>query len=99
MVALSAIAALVLAAIPSIKLLRRTDAGVTWEDWRGAPPIEGKWVQPLSYALGAAVSVGLIGFGLPALVRGVSLGLVIGVCGPFLAEGIHRWRRTGRRSS
>jgi|SRR5690242_12790230 len=88
-------AAFAVACSISYGVLRRVRSrlGPTWEDWRYAEPIGGRW-WPLTFAATAVLTyLGFYGSFLPGWVRAGILGTIAGVCAPFFAEGIRRWAR------
>jgi hypothetical protein len=76
-------------------LFRRSSRriGPTWEEWRNAEQMGGRWKQLIRAGTGAATAVGLVGFGAPAALRATLLGFVLGICVPFLLEGGRRYMR------
>jgi hypothetical protein len=78
-----------------IVLFRRASRriGPTWEEWRHAEQIGGRWKSLIRAAAGAATVVGLYGFGAPPPLRAALLGGVLGTCVPFLLEGGRRYLR------
>jgi hypothetical protein len=73
-------------------LLRRVRrrVGPSWEDWRHAEQIGGRWA-PVIY--GATLVLGIVvvaGFFLPGGLRAGIAGAVLGLCVPFFAEGLRR---------
>ena len=73
--------------------------GPTWEEWRNAEQIGGRWKHLIRTGAGAATAVGLLGFGAPPALRAALLGFVLGTCAPFLLEGGRRYLRTRRAAS
>ena len=74
------------------RVLPRT--GSSWEEWRDAEQIGGRWTPVIAIVSGLATAVALIGFGAPPWLRAALLGALVGFCLPFAVEGI---RRSGDR--
>jgi hypothetical protein len=74
----------------------RRSVGPSWEEWRDADPLGGRWAPLIRSVVGAATAVGLLGLGAPAELRGALLGTVAGFCAPFAVEGVRRFQRTRR---
>jgi len=75
-------------------LLRRVRprVGPSWEDWRYAEQIGGRWAWWI-YGATLVLSVGVVyGFFLPSWLRAGITGALVGFCMPFLTEGLRRLR-------
>jgi hypothetical protein len=72
----------------------RPRIGPSWEEWRHAEQIGGRWKPLIRGAVSGATAVGLLGFGAPAPVRAALLGAVFGICVPFAVEGVRRYVRS-----
>ena len=79
-------------------MIRRTRrlVGPSWEEWRYAKQMGGRWAPLIGIAVFAATSVGFYGFGASDVVRAALLGAVGGSCVPFAAEGTRRYMSRGR---
>ena len=84
--------ALLVGALLGLPLLHRATAGIgpTWEDWRGAPHITGRWAPAAGVLAGVATFLAISGFGLPDWARAALLAFVVGLCLPFAVEGGRR---------
>jgi hypothetical protein len=71
----------------------RPRTGTSWEEWRDADYLGGRWAWLIFYATCAAVGVGVYGFGTPWPLRAALLGVITGSCVPFAMEGLRRYRR------
>src|SRR5215210_6278236 len=78
--------------------LRRTrpDAQWSWEEWRAADPVGGRWAPLVYVTTFAAVTVGLYGFGTPGWLRAGLLGVVAGICLPPFLHGVRLLLRSRR---
>jgi hypothetical protein len=91
---LAAFAAGLVAGWLSLRRARRR-IGPSWEDWRYAEQIGGRWA-PLIYGATLVLGVAVVsGFFLPGWLRLSIAGAVVGFCVPFLAEGLRR-KQTAR---
>jgi len=95
MVAIVVSAVLAFAAGLTLGLVKflRVEGGETWDDWRNAPQIGGRWANLLSIPAGLATMVALGGFGVPAPIRAALLSFLAGFCLPFAVEGARRYAR------
>jgi hypothetical protein len=66
----------------------RPDAQWSWEEWRAADPLGGRWSPLISIASFTAVAVGAYGFGTPSWLRAGLIGVVTGVCLPPFLHGV-----------
>jgi len=79
----------------------RPRARWTWEEWRSADPLGGRWAPPGFVVSSAATLVVLYGFGAPGWLRAALLGLLAGICLPPFVHGVSllwRERREAARS-
>ena len=95
MLVVSGLAAFAAGLVAGSLLLRRVRrrVGPSWEEWRFAESIGGRWA-PVIY--GATLALGLVvvsGYFLPGWLRVGIAGAVLGLCAPFLAEGLRRRQR------
>jgi hypothetical protein len=74
-------------------LVRRAgqSLGPSWQEWRDANLMGGRWAPHIRIAVFVATLVGLIGFGAPPVLRAALLGAVFGLCMPFLFGGGRRY--------
>ncbi len=95
MVVAAALLSFSLGLLLGVVVFRRTSRriGPTWEEWRNAEQIGGRWKPLIRAGVGAATAVGLLGFGAPPALRAALLGSVLGTCVPFLLEGGRRYLR------
>jgi hypothetical protein len=79
-------------------LFRRARRGVgpSWEEWRDAERLGGRWAPLIRVAVSAATLIGLVGLGAPGALRAALLGSVVGFCVPFAVEGARRYLRNRR---
>jgi hypothetical protein len=89
---MSGLAAFAAGLVAGWLLLRRARRriGPSWEDWRYAEQIGGRWaslIRGATLVLGVAV---VSAFFLPGWLRLSIAGAVLGFCVPFLAEGLRR---------
>src|SRR5215210_117855 len=74
----------------------RRSVGPSWDEWRDAGRLGGRWARLIAVAVGAATLVGIRGFGVPGALRVALLGAIVGFCIPFAAEGVRRYLRARR---
>jgi hypothetical protein len=98
MVVAAALAAFAVTFVIGCVLVRRyrLRLGPSWEDWRDAKRLGGRWSRAVGLGAGAATFVGLYGLGAPWILRAVLLGMVTGFCLPFATEGVPRYLRERR---
>jgi len=73
-------------------LLRRVRrrVGPSWEDWRDAERIGGRWASLIYGATFVLAFAVVSGFFLPGWLRVGIAGAILGLCAPFLAQGLRR---------
>jgi hypothetical protein len=93
MVVAAALAVFAVTFVISCVLVRRyrRRLGPSWEDWRDAKRLGGRWSPAVRLAAGTATLVGIYGLGAPWILRAVLLGMLTGFCLPFAAEGVRRY--------
>jgi hypothetical protein len=70
--------------------------GPSWEDWRYAERLGGRWSRLVGAAAGTATIRRPLRFGASGTLRAALLGTVVGFCVPFAAEGVRRYLRARR---
>jgi hypothetical protein len=74
----------------------RRGVGPSWEEWRDAEHIGGRWSRLVGAGAFVATLVGICGFGTSGPLRALLLGGVLGFCAPFAVEGARRYLRARR---
>jgi hypothetical protein len=92
MVVAAALVSLGVSSLVACALLRRErgTVGPSWEEWRDAARIGGRWSPLLGAGAFGATLVGICGFGTSGPLRALLLGSVAGFCVPFAIEGARR---------
>jgi hypothetical protein len=98
MVVAAALVSLGVSSLVACALLRRArrTLGPSWEEWRDAERIGGRWKPLIRAGASIATLVCIYGFGVPGAVRAALIGGMVGFCTPLAAEGVRRYLRAKR---